>query len=106
MSSDVLRGVPLTTDLDDPDGVPYFLWDDPMTMSELRARLDQGTEVERIGLLARIVREARDTEVWRFTSPAELIALWPGLSLRLGRRRAFWEFLLGRWQELGLVRRG
>ena len=100
------RPVRMTTDLDDPDGVPYFLWDDPMTLSELRRRLREAPEPERILLLARVLREARDTEAWRFTSPAEVIALWPRLSLHLGRRRAFWEFLLDRWRELGLVGAG
>lgn len=27
----------LSTDLDDPSVVPYFLWDEPMTVAELRA---------------------------------------------------------------------
>jgi hypothetical protein len=97
------RGIRLTTDLDQIDAVPYFLWDDPLTVGELRRKLSQANAPERILLLARILREARDTEVWRFTSPAEVLALWPRLALHLGRRRAFWEFLLGRWKELGLV---
>jgi len=96
------RSVRLTTDLDDPDAVPYFLWDDPMTLSELRRRLREAPESERILLLARILREARDTEAWHFISPAEVVALWPRLSLHLGRRREFWEFLLGRWKDLGV----
>ena len=103
MLADAAPGVLLTTDMDDVDGFPYFLWDSPMKMSELRQRLEQGSEAERVPLLARILREARDTEVWRFTTPAEVAALWPRLRLHLGRRRAFWEFLLGRWRELGLV---
>jgi hypothetical protein len=67
-----------------------------MTLSELRRRLREAPEPERVLLLARILREARDTEAWRFTSPEEVVRLWPRLSLHLGRRRAFWEFLLGR----------
>lgn len=93
----------MTTDLGDPDTVPYFLWDDPMTLRELRRLLREAPEPERILLLARILREARDTEVWQFTSPEDVVRLWPRLSLHLGRRRAFWEFLLGRWRDLGLV---
>ena len=100
------RGVKMTTDIDDPDAVPYFLWDEPMTVSELRRRLGEAPEPERILLLSRILREARDTEAWRFTTPEEVVRLWPRLSLHLGRRRAFWEFLLGRWKEKGLVGAG
>jgi hypothetical protein len=92
--------VRLTMDLDDPQGVPYFLWDEPITLAELRARL-RGDASERLRLLGRILREARDTDVWRFTTPAEVAAAWPELQRYLGRRRAFWEFLLGRWRELG-----
>ena len=96
----------MTTDLGDPEAVPYFLWDDPMTLTELRGRLREAPEPERVLLLARILREARDTEVWQFTSPEEVVRLWPRLSLHLGRRREFWEFLLSRWREQGLVGAG
>jgi len=92
-------GVRLSTDLDDPQAVPYFLWDDPLSVAELRARLASSESPERLRLLGKILREARDTDVWRFTTPAEVTTLWPQLQRHLGRRRAFWEFLLGRWRE-------
>lgn len=95
-------GVRLSLDLDDPSAIPYFMWDEPMTVAELRARLQGGTRPERLLLLGRILREARDPDVWRFTTPREVIAAWPDLRRWLGRRRSFWEFLLRRWQELGL----
>lgn len=101
MSSDT-AGVRLSLDLDDPGAVPYFLWDDPMTVSELRAALQRARGTERLRLLGRILREARDNDVWRFTTPAEVAASWPELERHLGRQREFWRFLLGRWQELGL----
>jgi len=96
------RGVRLSLDLDDPEGIPYFLWDEPMTLSELQARLRSANQAERLRLLGRILREARDTDVWRFTTPAEVVASWPQLQRYLGRRRAFWQFLLERWQDLEL----
>ena len=98
-------GVPLSLDLDDPAAVPYFLWDEPMTVAELRARLQGASRPERLRLLGRILREARDPDVWRFTTPAEVAASWPELQRYLGRRRAFWEFLLQRWRELGVDER-
>jgi hypothetical protein len=94
---------PLSTDLDDPSAVPYFLWDERMTVAELRARLDSASPPEKARLLGKILREARDTDVWRFTSPCEVIQLWPELSKYLGRRRPFWEFLFRQWQRLGLL---
>jgi hypothetical protein len=96
------RGVRLSLDLDDPQGIPYVLWDEPMTLSELRARLQSASRAERLHLLGRILREARDTDVWRFTTPDEVADSWPELQRFLGRRRAFWRFLLERWQDLGV----
>ncbi len=104
MATDV-PGIRLSLDLDDPSAVPYFLWDEPMTLAELRARLQRASRPERMRLLGRILREARDPDVWRFTTPAELAASWPELQRYLGRRRGFWEFLLQRWRELGLDER-
>ena len=89
--------------LDDPKAVPYFLWDDPMTVAELQSRLDKASLVERTRLLGKILREARDRDVWRFVSPDKVWEMWPQLSRHLGRRRAFWEFLLKQWQKAGLL---
>jgi len=86
----------LSTRLDDPGAIPYFLWDDPMTVSELEERLRTASEPERLRLVALILREARDADVWRFVTPEEVIRLWPRLAGRLGLRLAFWEFLLDR----------
>lgn len=94
------HGVRLSTDLEDPEAVPYFLWDEPMSVAELRSRLASASEPERLRLLGKILREARDTDVWRFTTASEVTRLLPELRRHLGHRRAFWEFLLGRWQEL------
>jgi hypothetical protein len=94
----------LSTNLDDPEAIPYFLWDDPMTMRELRARLRDASSPERSRLLGKILREARDEDVWKFLSPADLSARWDELSPHLGRRRGFWEFLIGAWREQGLLR--
>jgi hypothetical protein len=95
-------GVRLSLDLEDEEAVPYFLWDDPMTLAELRSRLRRAGGPERVRLLGKVLREARDTDVWRFTTPAEVSQLWPELQRHLGRRRAFWLFLLERWRELSL----
>jgi hypothetical protein len=93
----------LSTDLDDPEAVPYFLWDEPMTVRELRHRLESGSQAERMRLLGKILREARDSEVWRFTSPAEVLGAWDHLARHLGRRRPFWEYLLAQWRKQGLL---
>jgi hypothetical protein len=95
--------VSLSTDLTNPSAIPYFLWDEPLTVAEFRRRLTTSAPAEQIRLLAKLLREARDTDVWKFTSPEEVWRKWPDLSLHLGRRRKFWEFLLERWQKEGLI---
>jgi len=98
-----LPAVPLSAALDDPAAVPYFLWDEPMTVAELRRRLAEGSPAERRRLLAKVLREARDSEVWRFTTPSEVKQRWSELAPLLGRRRPFWEFLLREWERQGLL---
>lgn len=95
----------LSTNVHDPDAVPYFLWDEPMTVSRLRERLRTASPAEATRLLGKILREARDTDVWVFTTPAEVATRWERLVPHLGRRRSFWEFLLGRWRQDGLLAR-
>jgi hypothetical protein len=95
--------VPLSTNLSDPDAVPYFLWDEPMTVSALRERLRTASPPEATRLLCKILREARDPDVWLFMKPEEVASRWHELSPHLGRRRPFWEFLLGRWREEGML---
>jgi hypothetical protein len=96
------RGIALTTDLSSDTAIPWFLWDEPMTMQELRSRLERPGE-ERLRLLGKILREARDEEAWLFTTPEEVSRLWPDLERHLGRRREFWRFLLDAWRRQGLL---
>ncbi|HXG65425.1 MAG TPA: hypothetical protein VNO70_09970 [Blastocatellia bacterium] len=97
--------VSLSTNLEDPSAIPYFLWDEPMTVAELRRRLATASPAEQTRLLAKVLREARDTDVWEFTTPEEVWRRWLDLSRHLGRRRGFWEFLLTCWHREGLVGR-
>lgn len=82
---------------------PYFLCDEDVSIAELRERLRSGTEYERTRLLAKLLREARDIDVWHFVSPEEVSAALPVLGRRLGRRRPFWEFLIRGWRADGLL---
>jgi hypothetical protein len=94
---------PLTTDLSRGDLRPYFLWDEDVSIDELRAALRGGDEYERLRLLGKMLREARDVDVWRFVTPTEVAANLGRLGRRLGRRRAFWEFLIEGWRRDGLL---
>lgn len=93
----------LSTDLESPQAIPYFMWDEPITVSDLQARLSTASDTEKTRLLGKILREARDTDVWRFTTPDEVLSIWPDISKHLGRRRPFWEFMFDFWKKEGLI---
>jgi len=95
--------VALSTRLSDPLAIPYFLWDEPMTVLALRERLQTASLPEATRLLGKILREARDPDVWLFTTPTDVARRWDALAPHLGRRRPFWEFLLRQWREEGLL---
>ncbi len=95
--------LPLSDDLDDPAAIPYFTWDHPMTVAEIRKRLTAGSEGERHRMLGQILREARDGDVWKFTTPQEVLAAWPHVEKHLGRRKGLWELLFSQWKEQGLL---
>lgn len=95
--------VPLSTNLSDSNAIPYFLWDEPMTVAEFKRRLTTASSAEQTRYLAKLLREARDTDVWKFVTPAEVWQRWPSVAPQVGRRRAFWEFLFDRWEREGLI---
>lgn len=103
MAAPQATDVALTTDLESPDAIPYFLWDEPLSNRDLRERLVAASPAERNRLLGKILREARDPDVWKYTTPLEVERRWSELSIHLGRRRRFWEFLLGEWRRQGLL---
>ena len=94
---------PLTTDFSKGDKRPYFLWDEDVSIDELRAKLSGYDGRERLRLLGKMLREARDIDVWLFTTPEEVARELPALGRTLGRRRAFWEFLINGWREDGII---
>lgn len=94
---------PLTTDFAEEDRRPYFLWDEDVSVGELRAVLSGPEGHERDRLLGKVLREARDLDVWAFTSPSRIAEALPRLGRRLGRRAAFWRYLIAGWRADGLL---
>ncbi len=94
---------PMTIDLDRSNVRPYFLWDEDLSIAELRERLAGPDPKERLRLLAKLLREARDIDVWKFVTPQEVAEALPAIVRRLGRRRRFWEFLIQGWREDGIL---
>ena len=93
----------LSSDLNSDSAIPYFLWDEPMTVAELKTKLASDSEDEKMRFLGKILREARDTDVWKFTTPEFVWQNWTKIEKYLGRRREFWRFLFERWQAEGLI---
>lgn len=96
-------GDTLSTYLEKASAISYFLWDEPVTVAELKQRLNKTSNEERTRLLGKILREARDTDVWKFTTPQEVWSDWAKIERHLGRRREFWRFLFESWEKEGLL---
>jgi hypothetical protein len=91
-------------DVLDPEAVPYFTWDNPVTNAVIRGVLATGPEPDRCYWMARILREARYDDVWAYVDlRADVLPRFEALLPLLGRRRAFWEFLIGAWRSQGVV---
>ena len=96
-----MRG--LTTDMRRGDLRPYFLWDEDVSIDELRAALAEPDGFRRDQLLGKMLREARDLDVWKFVTPTEVARVLDRLERRVGRRYAFWKFLIDGWRSDGLL---
>ena len=94
---------PMTTDMTCGERRPYFFWDEDVSIDELTGILRGPDGAERRRLFGKMLREARDIDVWCFVSPDEVARALPLLGRRLGKRRAFWEFLINGWREDGIV---
>jgi hypothetical protein len=97
-----MRG--LTTDMTRRDLRPYFLWDEDVSIGELHQILAGPDGPRRDQLLAKMLREARDIDVWEFIRPAEVARVLERLRRRIGRRHAFWTFLIEGWRSRDLLR--
>jgi hypothetical protein len=93
----------LTKNLDEAEKRPYFLWDEDVSVAELRRALvgDDGDERDR--LMGKMLREARDSDVWWFVTPEVVAQALPRLGRRLGRRASFWRWLIDGWRQDGLL---
>lgn len=85
------------------DERPWFMWDVPVTESELRERLRDPDPRIRAQWAGCILREANYREVWSYLTLEELLRDWEFIQKHLGRRRAFWSWLLKGWREDGLL---
>jgi hypothetical protein len=83
---------------------PYFLWDEDVSIAELRETLAEADSPRRDQLVGKMLREARDLDVWQFIRPIEVARLLERIRRRVGRRYAFWAFLIEGWRARGILR--
>ena len=76
---------------------------DDALIAELKAVLAAGPSATRDRLMGKMLREARDVDVWHFTTPTEVALNMERLQRRIGRRYAFWAFLINGWRSDGLL---
>lgn len=82
------------TDAADESAHPYFLWWTDVTVGEFVRHLEDPDPDRRAYWLGALLREAHTRDVWTFTTPAKIRALWPRVVRHLGRTRAMWAWLL------------
>lgn len=89
--------------MEEEDKIPSFCWDRNWTVSEIRRRLQVSKEWDRDLLMAWILRESPISEVWDYLSPLEVADSLPRILGFLGRRKDFWNYIIGAWRELGKI---
>jgi hypothetical protein len=90
-------------DAGNDDMIPNFCWDRKMTVGQIRERLRSASGFEWMQTASWILREAAFAEVWTFLDPKDVYSRREELAPFLGRRRSFWQYILGAWHELGRI---
>ncbi len=83
---------------------PYFLWDVDVDEAGLRERLRASDPDVRAQWQGWVMAEARFDDVWRYLELDDIVRDWAHIRRHLGRRLAFWEYLLEGWRRDGLLR--
>lgn len=77
----------------DAEGRPSFLWDNDLTLAELRERLASEDLDVAAYWLGTTMRQAKPDDALMLASPERMRALWPRVERYLGKERAFWAWL-------------
>ena len=85
----------------DDTAIPYFAWDRHLTVGAIKAiiKFDNGYEWNRT--VSWIMREAAFADVWQFLDPCKVRDNFAELEPLLGRKKVFWQYIMGKWNELG-----
>lgn len=76
---------------------PYFLWDYDLSEEDVHNILREGTFVDKIWLMSRILESAKYEDVWKYTTLSKIREMMPILKIKKPIRRA-WEHALSVWQ--------
>lgn len=90
-------------DLDPAARRPWFLWDAQVSEAELRTRLHHPDPAVRAQWQGVIMREARFREVFEYLTLAEIVRDFEHIERHLGRRRAFWIWILEGFRRDGIL---
>ena len=78
----------------DERGRPYFLWDVGMTLEAFQAQLVDPDPDIRAHAIGKLMRQARPDDTLVLLSLAQIRHDWERVLPYLGRRRAFWTWLI------------
>ena len=73
---------------------PNFLWWTDLSEASFLQRLNDPDLTVRAYWLGALLREANTRDVWRYTTPPTMRAMWPQVVRHLGRTRGMWAWLL------------
>lgn len=76
---------------------PYFLWDYDLSEEDVHTILREGTSVDKIWIMSRILESAKYEDVWKYVSLAKVKEMMPVLKIKKPIRQA-WEHALSVWQ--------
>ncbi len=79
------------------------MWDERLSEAQIHEQLAHGTPARRIALMAKIMRDARVCDVWRYLDPHDIARHHKELFPRLGWHKDLWVFLYNQWIDHGLL---
>ncbi len=75
---------------------PYFLWDYDLSDTGVKKILQQGSDMEKRWLIARILQHAHFRDVFSYLTLDEILAFFPKLKLR-PVTRTYWQRAFAAW---------
>ncbi len=80
------------------------MWDYFLTNREIKEILKSDDENKKIWLIAKILRDAKFTDIWKLVDKKVLLKYWDKIYLRLGQQKQLWKFVIDKWFEYGFIK--